>query len=109
MKRRGIKRRMRERSCYRWYARFSPCGYPLESRKRLSYFRERVRGRDLEVDLVVTRGDTVFALEVTTAESHSRAGLEAFKQQVPSAHTITVGQGGIPLADSLSSHPEQFF
>jgi len=79
------------------------------SEYRVSYFRERVRGRDLEVDFVITRGDTVVALEVTTAESHSRAGIEAFKQQVPSAHAITVGPGGIPLADFLSTHPEQFF
>jgi hypothetical protein len=73
------------------------------------YFRERVRGRDLEVDFVVTRGDAVVALEVTTAESHSRAGIEAFKQQVPSARTIIVGPGGIPLADFLSTNPQQFF
>ena len=79
------------------------------SEYRVSYFRERVRGRDLEVDFVITRGDTVVALEVTTAESHSRAGIEAFKQQVPSAQAITVGPGGIPLADFLSTHPQQFF
>ena len=48
------------------------------------------------------------ALEVTTAESHSRAGIEAFKQQVPSARAIIVGPGGIPLADFLSTHPQQF-
>jgi hypothetical protein len=81
--------------------------HPSECRG--SYFRERVQGRDLEVDFVVTRGDAVFALEVTTAESRSRACLEAFKQRVPSAHSITMGPGGIPLAEFLSTHSEQFF
>lgn len=78
------------------------------SEYRVSYFRERVRGKDLEVDFVVTRGDQIFALEVTTTESHSRAGLEAFKARVPNAHTIIVGPGGVPLDDFLSTPPETF-
>jgi hypothetical protein len=67
-----------------------------------------VRGRDLEVDFVITRGDQVLALEVTTAESHSREGLEAFKERVPGALSIIVGPGGLPLVDFLSTPPHQF-
>jgi len=78
------------------------------SEYKVNYFRERVRGRDLEVDFVITRGDQILALEVTTAESHSREGLEAFKERVPNALSIIVGPGGIPLVDFLSTPPDQF-
>jgi hypothetical protein len=68
-----------------------------------------VRGRDLEVDFVVVRGEQVFALEVTTAESHSRAGLAAFEARIPAARTITSGPGGIPLEEFLATSPAGHF
>jgi predicted AAA+ superfamily ATPase len=77
------------------------------TRYTISYYRERYRGKDLEVDFIVSDGDRIWAIEVTTAKTHTRAGLEYFLSKYPNAKTIIIGLGGIPVEDFLASSAEK--
>ena len=72
----------------------------------VGYFRERIRGRDLEVDYVVRSGKKELAIEVTSAETHPRSGLEHFKSKRKAATIVLVGPGDIPVEEFLKSDPE---
>ncbi len=62
------------------------------------YWRES----NLEVDFVLTSGETVVALEVKSGRvPTSLPGLEAFTRQFPGSRGLLVGEGGIPLDDFL--------
>lgn len=72
---------------------------------QVHYWRD---GSD-EVDFVLTRGRKLAAIEVKSSANPSRArGLEIFVQRNPSAKTILVGAGGIPLAEFLSYPAEHW-
>ena len=72
---------------------------------QLCYWRD---GSD-EVDFVLVRGRKLAAIEVKSSASPSRArGLEVFVQRNPSAKTMLVGAGGIPLAEFLSYPAEHW-
>jgi len=72
------------------------------SRYAVSYWRE---GGD-EVDFVVTRGTSLWAIEVKSGRSGKAAGLAAFRERKPRAKILLVGPGGIPLEEFFRSPPE---
>lgn len=62
-----------------------------------------------EVDFVLSRGRRVAAIEVKNTSRPVRLkGMEIFAQRNPSAKTILVGTGGIPLAEFLSYPAEHW-
>ena len=72
---------------------------------QVHYWRD---GSD-EVDFVLTRGRKLAAIEVKSSAKTGRVrGLEIFAQRNPSAKTILVGAGGIPLAEFLSVPAEHW-
>ncbi|MDX8399344.1 MAG: ATP-binding protein [Gallionellaceae bacterium] len=76
-----------------------------DSDTHLCYWRD---GSD-EVDFILTRGRKLAAIEVKSSANPSRArGLEVFAQRNPSAKTILVGTGGVPLAEFLSYPAEHW-
>jgi hypothetical protein len=75
----------------------------------LSYFREKVRGKDLEVDFVVRSGDKIWALEITQSKSHSWDGLNYFQSKSPKSEIMLIGPGGISIEDFLSVNATNFF
>lgn len=54
--------------------------------------------RDKEVDFVVQRGKEVLAVEVTTAEKHSDAGLKSFLHRHPGARAVRIGGPGSDIS-----------
>lgn len=76
-----------------------------DSDTQVCYWRD---GSD-EVDFVLVRGRKLAAIEVKSSANPSRArGLEVFAQRNPSAKTILVGAGGVPLAEFLSYPAEHW-
>jgi predicted AAA+ superfamily ATPase len=66
---------------------------------QVHYWRD---GSD-EVDFVLTRGRKLTAIEVKSSPNPRRVrGLGVFSERNPTAKTILVGAGGIPLAEFLS-------
>lgn len=62
-----------------------------------------------EVDFVLTRGRKLTAIEVKSSVNPGRIrGLKLFAERNPSARTILVGAGGIPLAEFLSYPAEHW-
>lgn len=67
-----------------------------------------------EVDWVVRPGkllrsrDEPVAIEVRTAPGQRSRGAAAFGRANPGARTLTVGEGGIPMADFLAAHPRDW-
>lgn len=55
------------------------------------------RSRGDEVDFVVERGGTTWALEVKSSRSGKPRGLEPFGRHVPDATPVIVGPGGLEL------------
>ena len=58
-----------------------------------------------EVDYVVERGRTVWALEVKSGRGGRIGGLRQFLKQHPSARALVIGSDGIPLEEFLGSDP----
>jgi len=73
-------------------------------RGSLYYWRTKSRGRDVEVDYVSVDGANVTAIEVKSgATVGALEGLAAFRRTFgPSATTVLVGTGGVPIEDFLS-------
>lgn len=64
------------------------------------YWRD---GND-EVDFVLRRGKQVTALEVKSGRKRAAvSGLAEFKKRYPSAKTMEVGSGGVPLQQFLET------
>lgn len=63
-----------------------------------------------EVDFVLQQGRRLLAVEVKSGRRRrSISGLGAFKEQFPSADTMVVGTGGIPLEEFLSVPARHWF
>lgn len=72
----------------------------------LRYWREG----DLEVDFVLRCGRRLAAFEVKSGARRRRIrGIEAFRQRFGEARTVVVGEGGVPLAEFLSTPAEEWF
>jgi predicted AAA+ superfamily ATPase len=68
----------------------------------LTYWRDG----DKEVDFVVTRGTSIWAIEVKSGRSGKMSGLERFRLKYPKAKAFVVGDTGIPLEKFFSESPE---
>lgn len=72
------------------------------------------RDGNLEVDWVVRPGrlmrgtDAPMAIEVRTGHPRGSGGLLAFTRAHRGARSLVVGEGGIPIADFLASHPRDW-
>jgi predicted AAA+ superfamily ATPase len=65
--------------------------------------------RNHEVDFVLSRGDTVVAIEVkSSARRHTLPGTEAFCRRFPVKHKLLVGGQGVPLEEFLSTPAEHW-
>lgn len=71
----------------------------------LSYWR---RDRH-EVDFVVERGNTVWAIEVKSGRGQKVRGLGTFQRQYPECRVLVVGGDGMPLATFFTSPPDAVF
>ncbi len=63
------------------------------------------RYRNHEVDYVVRAGDALWAIEVKSGRPGKGTGLTAFKKDHPSAKSLILGSGGMPLTDFFSEQP----
>lgn len=68
----------------------------------LTYWREG----DKEVDFVVTKGPSTWAIEVKSGRSAKSSGMEKFHLKYPRAKLLVVGEAGIPLEKFFSESPE---
>ena len=59
----------------------------------ISYWRDG----NHEVDYVVTSASAILGIEVKSGRSGKQTGMIAFKKAYPSAKTLLVGEGGVPL------------
>jgi uncharacterized protein len=74
----------------------SALGTPIE----VSYWRER----NVEVDFVLQRGQTVVGIEVKTAGGRrATSGMAAFSRAFTPRRMLLVGADGIPLEEFLSA------
>jgi uncharacterized protein len=70
----------------------------------LYYWRDRLRGVDLEVDYVLKTAKSLTGIEVKSgAEAGSLAGLAALSASRSGVQTLVVGTGGMPLDAFLQS------
>lgn len=73
---------------------------------KVHYWREPPH----EVDFVLQYGQRILAVEVKSGRrKRNISGLAMFKERFPSADTMTVGTGGIPLEEFLSVPAEHWF
>lgn len=68
----------------------------------LTYWRDG----DKEVDFVVTKGPSIWAIEVKSGRSGKVSGLEAFRSKYRKAKVFVVGDTGIALEKFFSEPPE---
>lgn len=67
-------------------------------------------GRNREVDFVLSRGNTVIAIEVKSGQKKtSLPGMEAFSKEFAVKKTLLVGYNGIPLEDFYCVPVEEWF
>jgi len=58
---------------------------------QVSYFRQKVRGKDLEVDFVIHRPNQLWGIEVSTSKVHSLQGLEYFSSRHTGVKPVYIG------------------
>ena len=72
----------------------------------LSYWSSRNR----EVDFILSRGDTIIAIEVkSTRKKTNLPGMEAFSKEFPVKKKLLVGSHGIPLEEFFCVPVEEWF
>ena len=72
----------------------------------LSYWPSRNR----EVDFILSRGDTIIAIEVKrTRKKTNLPGMEAFSKEFPVKKKLLVGSHGIPLEEFFCVPVEEWF
>jgi predicted AAA+ superfamily ATPase len=68
----------------------------------LTYWRDG----DKEVDFVVVKGPSIWAIEVKSGRSGKMSGMERFRAKYPRAKSLVVGGTGISLEKFFSESPE---
>jgi len=68
----------------------------------LTYWRDG----DKEVDFVLAKGPSIWAIEVKSGRSGKMSGMERFRAKYPRAKSLVVGGTGIPLEKFFSESPE---
>lgn len=71
----------------------------------VTYFRDG----DDEVDFVVTRGASIWALEIKSGRPRKTSGLSAFRKRYPEARVWLVGEGGLPLSEFFARPATDWF
>jgi len=66
------------------------------------------REGNLESDFVISKGESVTAIEVKSGAVKSLAGLEAFRQRFPGASTLVIGTPQAPLEEFLAGKLKLF-
>lgn len=79
--------------------------YADEYDYRVYYWRQS----QLEVDFVVSNGESVIAIEVKSGRRTMNDGLPAFRQQFHPYSSFIVGSGGIPVEEFLGISPQALF
>jgi uncharacterized protein len=67
------------------------------------------RDGDHEVDFVVSRGRSIWAIEVKSGRSGKTTGLIRFRNRYPEAHALLVGGQGIPLEEFFGREAATWF
>ena len=62
-----------------------------------------------EVDFVVERGTTLWAVEVKSGRGQKVSGLHRFHRHYPQSRMLIVGAGGMPLSTFFETPPEALF
>ncbi|HMK59871.1 MAG TPA: ATP-binding protein [Dissulfurispiraceae bacterium] len=68
----------------------------------ITYWREGGQ----EVDFVITKGRSIWGLEVKSGRSGKISGLGRFRSKYPEAKPLIIGNAGIPLEKFFSENPE---
>lgn len=84
-------------------------GHLLNHLQGMAYEVGYWRHRSREVDYVVRAGDELWAIEVKSGQPGATSGLSAFRQQHPSARSMILGQGGLPLEEFFATSPLSIF
>jgi len=70
----------------------------------LSYWRDG----DKEVDFVVSRGSSTWAIEVKSGRRGRMSGMERFRSKYPKAKSLVIGETGVPLEKFFSTEPDEW-
>lgn len=70
----------------------------------IAYWREA----NDEVDYVVSRGTTTWAIEVKSGRGGRVSGLAAFRRRYPKAKSLVIGAEGVPLEEFLGAVPQRY-
>ena len=76
-------------------------GKSISENYKLYYWREA----NCEIDFVIEYGEKILGLEVKSGVSTTNKGISKFSDQYPSAKTMFVGAGGIPIEEFLKTNP----
>lgn len=77
----------------------------MGTRSKVYYWRER----DLEVDFILSRGESIAAIEVASgARKTSLPGMVAFSERFQVKKKLLVGAGGMPLEEFFLTRPESW-
>jgi uncharacterized protein len=67
------------------------------------------RKDDEEVDFVVERGTTLWAVEVKSGRGQKASGLQSFRSHYPQSRMLIVGGEGMPLSTFFETPPDVMF
>jgi predicted AAA+ superfamily ATPase len=76
-------------------------GKSISENYKLYYWREA----NCEIDFVIEYGEKIKDLEEKSGVSTTNKGISKFSDQYPSAKTMFVGAGGIPIEEFLKTNP----
>ena len=71
----------------------------------IAYWRREAE----EVDFVIERGTTLWALEVKSGRGQKVSGLARFHQHYPQSRVLVAGAGGMPLETFFQTPPDALF
>lgn len=94
-----------------WWGRLveSSVGAHLQNEKPTGVTLQYWRHRNHEVDFVLSRADSLIAIEVKSGRrSDALPGLAMFCKSFAGAKSMVVGTGGVPLSEFLSTPPDRW-
>ena len=90
----------------RWVESAVGC-YLLEKADELNYELFYWKNGDAEVDYIITRGDSIIAIEVKSGHRQTNKGLKLFKELFNPKYSIVVGGSSMPLDEFYSGDLSQ--
>ena len=67
------------------------------------------RSQSEEVDFIIQRGTTLWAVEVKSGRGQKLSGLGSFRRRYPAARMLVVGAEGLPLSTFFETPPDVLF